>query len=73
MWKNHSVSPPTPVSDYLEWVSCSLLRRKRRRKHTSRDRKKPGMTIQVGMLKGVMVKVAMMENVPEKKAEEEGE
>lgn len=55
------------VLDYLELVSHSLLRRKRRRELNSRNIKKQGMMIEEGRLKEVMVKVVIMEKMPEKK------
>lgn len=67
VWKNLSISLPTSLVGYLEWVSYSLLRRKRKRRYNSRDRKKQGMRIEEDMLKEVMVKVMVMRKMPEKK------
>ena len=44
-----------------------MLRRKRRRELNSRNIKKQGMMIEEGRLKEVMVKVVIMEKMPEKK------
>lgn len=61
MWWIHSISLLTPVLDNLKRVSFVFLRRKRRRRYTSRNKKIQEMAIEEGQWKEVMVKAMIME------------
>lgn len=61
MWWIHSISSLTPVLDNLKRVSFAFLRRKWRRRYTSRNKKIQGMAIEEGQWKEVMVKAVIME------------